>query len=258
MELDHKPSNAGRVALDVANSAAMEERILAALDQLSVRGTWQAVIVAAVIVLGWIGFALLWTRLRSYQDEKGKNLATKEDVATLTRLAEEVRHEFDSLREASSQQNRLQLAALDKRLEAHQAAFRVWHLLAKAYRFGDRVTGEEADEEGQDVKSALAAWGNLWETQSLYLDGETRAAVHRLASLHGDRMSKVKQHKRDQSRHGLHSSLPPPDARMENAVQTSMLQSKLEFVDRDIRSVRDLIEQGVHLPPLRHQDGART
>lgn len=237
-------------ACRVADSAAMEERILAALAQLSTHGTWWASAVIAVIVLSWIGFAVFFGRLRSYHDEKGRNLATKEDVAELTRIPEQVRHEFESLREAISQQNRLQLAALDKRLEAHQAAFRVWHQMAKAY--GATDAGKAGKVNDDEVQAALAAWNELWEGQSLYLDVKARAAVARLASLHRDRLRRVEEHRRS-----LYSGLsfPQRDAWFQADVEASNLQISLRPVDEDIREALALIEQGVHLPALSPQEG---
>ena len=46
---------------------------------------------------GAIGVILLKYYIPSYLAEKGKNLATKEDVEAITRKVESVRHEYSTL-----------------------------------------------------------------------------------------------------------------------------------------------------------------
>ena len=62
--------------------------------------------------------------LQSYFRKKGENLATKEDIGIITREIEQVRLQFSMNLENMTQRNRLQLAAIDKRLEAYQEAYR--------------------------------------------------------------------------------------------------------------------------------------
>ncbi len=71
-------------------------------------------------------------QLGSYLAERGKNLATKEDVADITRKVEEVRAVFAKDEAEREQRYRLQLAALDKRLAVHQEAYTRWHRLWNA------------------------------------------------------------------------------------------------------------------------------
>src|SRR6266498_2581136 len=81
--------------------------------------------------------ALFLKYLPSYLSKKGENLATKEDIAVITREVEQVRSEYAERLENIVQQNRLLLeqtkrkhqlsiAALDRRLEAHQQAYTLW------------------------------------------------------------------------------------------------------------------------------------
>jgi hypothetical protein len=71
--------------------------------------------------------------LPSYLRRKGENLATKEDIAAITELQKAVEHRFNELLEDSKQRHALRLAALDRRLAAHQEAFSLWReLLAGA------------------------------------------------------------------------------------------------------------------------------
>jgi hypothetical protein len=75
-------------------------------------------------VIGWLSRAIT-----VYSKEKGKNLATKEDIAEITQKIEAVRAEFAAIRDARQRRHELSIAALDKRLEAHQKAFSLWRQL---------------------------------------------------------------------------------------------------------------------------------
>ena len=80
-----------------------------------------------------------------YIRKKGENLATKQDIRKITDEIEKVRSVYAKHLEDISQQNRLileqakqkhelRVAALDRRLEAHQHAFALWRrLLHKVY-----------------------------------------------------------------------------------------------------------------------------
>lgn len=68
-----------------------------------------------------------------YASEKGKNLATREDIEILTKLVEDVRHKFATDLEEQKAANQLRLAALDRRLQAHQEAFTLWRKLFSRY-----------------------------------------------------------------------------------------------------------------------------
>jgi len=69
----------------------------------------------------------LKTFASSYLSEKGKNLATKEDIEEITRKVEEVKAELQA-------RHTLRFAALDKRLEAHQRAFEHCRKLLRSLR----------------------------------------------------------------------------------------------------------------------------
>ena len=76
------------------------------------------VLVAVIVGVG----AYVGTYLRT----KGQNLATKEDVAEITRKVEEVRAIYAQQLEMLSHENRLRLAAVERRLQAHQEAYTLW------------------------------------------------------------------------------------------------------------------------------------
>jgi hypothetical protein len=97
----------------------------------------------------------------TYFAEKGKNLATKEDVASITREVESVRHEYSALLEELRARHQLRTASLDRRLQAHQEAFTQWRAL---------VTGTI------ESKNAIIACQSWWEKNCLYLEPKVRQA----------------------------------------------------------------------------------
>lgn len=98
----------------------------------------------------------------SYLDEKGKNLATKEDIASITHEVERVRLEYSALLEQTKARHQLRLAALDRRLAAHQEAFTHWREL---------FTADASDMEG--VAKKCRDW---WNRNCLYLEPAVRQA----------------------------------------------------------------------------------
>lgn len=98
-----------------------------------------------------------------YLIEKGKNLATKQDVAEITKIVEVIKHENDVILEEIRGYHELRLAAIDKRLEVHQKAFSMWwQLKHKMFR-----------EEGWDFVVECQNW---WIDNNLYLSHESRRA----------------------------------------------------------------------------------
>jgi hypothetical protein len=126
--------------------------------------------------------------LPSYFREKGKNLATKEDIAEITKQVEAIRAEYSQqLQQQSHQDQRerdregrlhaMRVAAIDRRLEAHQQAYALWRRLL--VHVHDREKIGEVILESQD-------W---WEHHCLYLDEEARQAfylAYTSAGVHGD------------------------------------------------------------------------
>lgn len=108
------------------------------------------------VVAGFVVYLLLKSFLPSYLAEKGKNLATKEDVAQITREIEAVKSEYALVLEELRARNQLRMAALDRRLEAHQEAFTLWRELLGAVH---------SDKVG-DVVLKCQTW---WERNCLYL-----------------------------------------------------------------------------------------
>ena len=116
-----------------------------------------------------------------YIRKKGENLATKQDIAEITDEIEKVRSVYTKRLEGISQQNRLLLeqakrkhqlsiAALDRRLEAHQQAYALWWKLRSVLH--------------KDVAgSVVVECQDWWVKNCLYLDAEARQAF--LNAYHG-------------------------------------------------------------------------
>lgn len=144
-------------------------------------------LVAVLILLNAGVVLLLWrSYLPAYLTEKAKNLATKEDVEAITKQVEDIKDMYSRrLKELEHQnalvleqlraQQQLRLAAVERRLAAHQEAFTLWRrLVAKAH--------------SEDAQSAVLQCQDWWEENCLYLGAEARdsfnrayfaAAVHR-------------------------------------------------------------------------------
>ena len=136
-----------------------------------------------VVIIGGLG-AILGGYLR----QKGKNFATKEDAAEITRKVEEVRTEFTTRMEEVLQQNRLilevhrtrnqlRLAAIGRRLRAHQEAYTLWRrLISNAHN-------------RQTINAIVIECQNWWDTNCIYLEPAVREAFYHsyiAASLHAD------------------------------------------------------------------------
>lgn len=113
-------------------------------------------VVATVVVL-----LLVKHYFSAYLAEKGKNLATKEDIAKITREVERVRHEYSAVLEELKARHQLRTASLDRRLQAHQEAFTQWRTLIAA------------PQESGDAVVACQSW---WEKNCLYLEPKVRQA----------------------------------------------------------------------------------
>ncbi len=112
-----------------------------------------------LIIVGLIAVVFGRKFFPSYLGEKGKNLATKEDIAEITRKVEGVRHEYNALVEELKARHQLRMASLDRRLQAHQEAFTHWRRL-----------------RSNDPDDAILACQTWWEKNCLYLEPNVRQA----------------------------------------------------------------------------------
>ena len=115
------------------------------------------------IIAGLIVFLLIKYFLPGYLSEKGKNLATKEDIAKITNEIERVKSQYAVLLEELKAKHQLRLAAIDRRLEAHQEAFTLWRELMNHVHT-------------KDVGKAVLKCQAWWEKNCLYLEPEVREA----------------------------------------------------------------------------------
>ena len=126
----------------------------------------------AVVAAG-VAFLVLKFYLSSYLSEKGKNLATREDIEEITDKIEGVRTQYATLIEELKARHQLRLAAVDRRLQAHQEAFTHWRRLMAA---------THTDEVGK-VVIECQAW---WEQNCIYLEPTVRESFVRAYSAASD------------------------------------------------------------------------
>jgi len=118
--------------------------------------------VAALLVVG-IAYFIGRNAVGSYLSEKGKNLATREDIEQITSLVENVRAPYNQLLEELRARHQLRLAAIERRLQAHQESFTLWRELLGA-------------THQPDVGKVVVKCQSWWEQNCLYLEPEVRQA----------------------------------------------------------------------------------
>lgn len=174
-----------------------------------------------VVVFG----AALASFFGSFLQRKGDNRAMKEDIVELKELEERVHsqhaerlenlaHENRKILENTSREHQLRLAALDRRLDAHQQAFALCQRLFSAMHT-DKVGG---------VVIECQRW---WDSNCLYLDAESREAFFRAyhaASIHEDLL---------------------------RGLSSEQSQEKIEKNWGKIVTAGNVIAQGVALPPIK-------
>lgn len=118
-------------------------------------------------LFGLVGIALIYLIGRhavgGYLGEKGKNLATREDLAHLTKIVEDVKAPYAQLQEELKARHQLRIAAIDRRLQAHQEAFTLWR----------ELMGHVHTKSVGPIVLKCQAW---WEGNCLYLEAEVREA----------------------------------------------------------------------------------
>ena len=168
------------------------------------------------ILVGWLGAAIaggLGAYFGAYLSRKGENLATKEDIADITKLQEGVRHDFQSLTERMRAVESMRMAVAEERFEAHQAAYSLWLRLFRGLH-------------DEDCKEQVLKCQEWWEKRGLYLDPEARKALREsyLAAF----------------RH----------SRLEGAEFSNRNQDAIERNYDTILRAGSIIESAVNLPPL--------
>lgn len=118
---------------------------------------------AGGIVFVFIAWLLLKSYATNYLSKKGENLATREDIAAITDEIEGVKAQYTLLVENSKAKHQLRMAALDRRLQAHQESFTLWREV-----FGSVYTDE--------IGGVVLKCQNWWEQNCLYLEPQVRDA----------------------------------------------------------------------------------
>jgi hypothetical protein len=114
-------------------------------------------------VAGVVVFLLIKSFLPGYLSEKGKNLATKEDIREITAEVESVKNQYAVLIEELKAKHQLRLAAVERRLQAHQEAFTLWRDLLSTIHT-------------EDVRSEVLKCSEWWNRNCLYLEPSAREA----------------------------------------------------------------------------------
>ena len=115
------------------------------------------------LLAGGVAYLAVKHFLPSYLSEKGKNLATREDIEEITRKVEGVRTQYLSLVEELKARHQLRMAAVDRRLQAHQEAFTIWR-------------GVMASTHTEEVGKVVIECQSWWEKNCVYLEPTVREA----------------------------------------------------------------------------------
>ncbi len=146
------------------------------------------------MIAGFAGGAGIWLLIRSsleryvgaFLEEKGKNLANKQDIGEITKIVETIKHENNLILEEIKGKHRMRIAAIDKRLEVHQEAYTLWRDLLHTVHQKDKVG---------DMVYKCQEW---WFKNCLYLDKDAREAffeAYRAAAIHPDLLASKEEGK---------------------------------------------------------------
>lgn len=167
---------------------------------------------------GTVAALIAWSVAKSYLPgylaEKGKNLATKEDIEGITQRIEEVKHTYASLLEDQKQRGQLRFAALDRRLEVAQQAYVLWWNLLRALHT-------------PDVTAQVMKCQEFWVNNRLYLSEDVSFSFRSAYMAAGDH-----EGLKDASRH-----------------DKSVLQ-EVQANFKRITDAGDIIVRSVAIPPL--------
>jgi len=133
------------------------DRLIEAISSMDGGNDLWALVVMILVVPIVSGIAAYYG---SYLRKKGENLATKEDLSSITTTVESIKNDLETKKE-------LRLAALDRRLEAHQKAFTLWRELVSV--------SNKKDNEKNCIDHVMKCQ-DWWNENCLYLDAESREA----------------------------------------------------------------------------------
>ena len=101
--------------------------------------------------------------LGSYLKQRGKNLATKEDIADITDKVEAIRAVYAADLEDRKASHQLRTACLERRMVAHQEAYTLWR----------KLVGHVHHDDCPEVVRECQNW---WDKNCLFLDAAPREA----------------------------------------------------------------------------------
>lgn len=130
--------------------------------------------IVRTLLPAFVLYLFLKSYFPSYFSEKGKNLATKEDIGLITTKIEEVRLGYSKELEAYKAQHQIRIATLDRQFVAHQEAYTHW---------SEVMNSMHQPEKLGDKRIQALDW---WYANCLYLNDEARAAFKRALSAAGD------------------------------------------------------------------------
>lgn len=107
------------------------------------------------------------TGLAAYFAEKGKNRATKEDIAEITREVEKVKDVFNRQLEDLKANHQLRMVAAERRLQAHQDAFQRWHKISA-------LLGRSMYALALEASNELDQW---YQSNCVFLASSSRMAI---------------------------------------------------------------------------------
>ncbi|MFC5480563.1 hypothetical protein [Massilia suwonensis] len=116
------------------------------------------------LISGGIVYLICTRWLSSYLNKKGENLATKEDIQAITHLVKGVEHQYNVMVEEMKGKQQLRMAAMDKRLQAHQATLPLWRKVMLASADNSKIVRAYYD---------CRTW---YYENCLYLEPEVRVA----------------------------------------------------------------------------------
>lgn len=118
-----------------------------------------------LFALNFVALVVLVVRsfATGYGTKKGNNAADLEDLPRLTQIVEEIKQQNAVLLEGLKSQNQLRVAAIDKRLAAHQEAFALWRKLITVLWEGN-------------LHAVVMECQQWWNENCLYLEPAARDA----------------------------------------------------------------------------------
>lgn len=168
----------------------------------------------------------------AYWQERGKARAATENIDKLTRAVEGIKTENAVLLEELRSRNQMKMAAIDKRLQAQQAAFKLWRKL---------YAGANSETVSSIVKECQA-W---WEENCLYLDEKSRNAFANAYWAAGQHRMLLESSVRDEA---AIASITRNWAMIESAgdviVSGASLPGLTEAEKKELKEVADANKQG--------------